>query len=106
MPKGEISRRENVGILFYLMGICSINELKQKEVINVCDGRRLGFVCNAEFDVPCGQLVSISVPSDCKCFTFGKIDEIRIPWCNIERIGEDTVIVRADFIPPPKCDKK
>lgn len=82
------------------MPVCSINELKQKEVINVCDGRRLGYVCNAEFDIPCGQLVSISVPADCKYFTFGKIDEIRIPWCNIERIGKDIIIVKADFIPP------
>ncbi len=88
---------------FYLaMHLSNFNELKQKEVINVCDGRRLGFVCNVEFEVPSGQIVSLSVPADCKCFTFGKIEEIRIPWCNIERIGEDIIIVKADFIGPPK----
>ncbi|MBQ7820673.1 MAG: YlmC/YmxH family sporulation protein [Clostridia bacterium] len=87
------------------MRITSFNELKQKEVINICDGRRLGYVCNAEIEIPCGQIVSISVPADCKCFSFGKVEEIRIPWCNIERIGADTVIVKADFIPAPH-DKK
>ncbi len=86
------------------MHILSFCELKQKEVINVCDGRRLGYVCNAEFEVPGGQIVSISVPADCKCFNFGKVEEIRIPWCNIERIGADTVIVNASFIPPKRID--
>ena len=62
------------------MKLCSFTELKCKEVINVCDGRRLGFVSNAEFEVPGGQIVSISVPADNKCFTFGKVEEIRIPW--------------------------
>ena len=84
------------------MCLLSITELKQKEVVNVCDGRRLGFVCNAEFELPSGQIVSISVPADMKCFNFGKIEEIKIPWCNIERIGEDIILVRADFIHPPK----
>ena len=80
------------------MHIQSFNELKQKEVITVCDGRRLGYVCNVEFEVPCGQIVAISVPADCRCFNFGKVEEIRIPWCNIEKIGADTVIVNAGFI--------
>ncbi len=84
------------------MRILSFNELKQKEVINVCDGRRLGFVCNADFEIPSGQIVSISVPADCRCFTLGKIEEIKIPWCNIDRIGEDIIIVKADFIHAPK----
>lgn len=89
-----------------MMHICSINELKQKEVINLCDGRRLGYVCNVEFDITCGQLVAISVPADLKCFTFGKLEEIRIPWCNIEQIGKDIIIVKADHLPPPDGAKR
>jgi len=27
---------------------CSINELKEKEVINISDGARLGFICDIE----------------------------------------------------------
>lgn len=84
--------------------LLSFNDLKQKEVINLCDGRRLGFVCNADIDIPCGQILSISVPADCKCFNFGKVEEVKIPWCNIERIGRDIIIVKADFLNPPnKC---
>lgn len=90
------------------MRICSINELKQKEVINICNGKRLGFVCNAEFEIPSGQITAIFVPLENKCFSFGKIEEFLIPWCNIEKIGEDTILVKVDHIPPPKkgqhCD--
>lgn len=93
---------ESIGSFDFIMRTLSFNDLKCKEVINVCDGRRLGFVCNVEFEMPCGQIVSISVPGESKCFSFGRSEEIKIPWCNIERIGEDTVIVRADFIESSK----
>ena len=92
---------KNGGFVLFMRTL-SFNDLKCKEVINVCDGRRLGFVCNVEFEVPCGQILSISVPGENKSFCFGRCEEIKIPWCNIERIGEDTVIVKADFIESPK----
>lgn len=90
------------------MRICSINDLKQKEVINVCNGRRLGYISNIDFEIPCGALKAIYVPIECKCFSFGKSEEICIPWCDIEKIGEDTILVKvAEIAPPPKgknCD--
>lgn len=88
------------------MRVCSINELKCKEVINLPDGRRLGFVKDAEFELPEGKLISITVPTESKCFNFGKCDEVKIPWCNIECIGEDTVLVHAGFLPPSGGGKK
>ena len=36
------------------MARCSLSQLKEKEVINVCDGRRLGCVEDIEFcGIPC-----------------------------------------------------
>ena len=46
--------------------------LKCKEVVNVCDGARLGFVCDLELDVCTGQVVSLIVPGAGKCFGHGK----------------------------------
>jgi YlmC/YmxH family sporulation protein len=84
------------------MRLCTVNELKEKEVINVCNGRRLGFICNIEIDLNCGQITAIIVPKECKCFTFGKSEEVCIPWCNIEKIGEDTILVKVADLPPKK----
>ena len=80
---------------------CSVDELKEKEVINVCDGRKLGYICDLTVDTSTGRIISIIVPGDMKVFSFKKPDLISIPWCNIERIGDDTILVRPE-LPPPK----
>ena len=72
---------------------CSVDELKEKEVINVCDGRKLGYICDLTVDTCTGRIISIIVPGDMKVFSFKKPDLISIPWCNIERIGDDTILV-------------
>ncbi len=51
------------------MRICTIGDLRNKEVINLCDGRRLGFVCDAEVDLDNGRIISILVPPEGKLFT-------------------------------------
>ena len=43
---------------------CSINELKSKEVINVSDGKRLGFVKDIEVDTDDARLLAITVPGE------------------------------------------
>lgn len=86
---------------------CSIDDLKEKEVINVCDGRRLGYICDLLIDVSCGQILSILVPGDMRVFSFKRPELICIPWCNIERIGDDTILVKPDFpLPHPRPPKK
>jgi len=71
---------------------CCINDLRDKEVINVNDGRKFGCVCDVEIDVCSGRLVAILVPGESKGFLFGKYEEIRIPWEKIVRIGDDAIL--------------
>ena len=40
---------------------CSINSLRDKEVINVCDGRRLGYIFDVEINAALGSVVAIVV---------------------------------------------
>ena len=51
------------------MRIC---DLKEKEVINVCDGRRLGFVEDVEFDLCSGCTLSYRVPANSLDLSDGK----------------------------------
>ena len=77
------------------------SQLRCKEVICVADGRRLGFVCDLELDVPEGCVKSIIVPGPCRILgLFGRKDNYWIPWCCIKRIGPDIILVDAK---PDEC---
>ncbi len=74
--------------------ICSINELKTKEVINVSTGARLGFVTDVELDLDTGKLTAIVVPGAYKMMGFlGREEDIIIKWENIKKIGDDIIII-------------
>lgn len=83
------------------MNRCCTTDMRDKEVINVCDGRRLGYVSDVEFDICDGRICAIVVPGECNMLGFGKGEDIVIPWDKIERIGEDTILVKVPCIPSP-----
>ena len=70
---------------------------KQKEVINVCDGYRFGYVNDLVIDVCNGQITDIIIPVQTKNGLFySKEKEYKIPWCAIKRIGKDIILVEVD----------
>lgn len=73
------------------------SDLCELEVINLCDGARLGYVSDAEIELCDCRVVSITVRT-CGSF-FGKKEEYVIPWKNIECIGADAILVKIE-----KCD--
>ena len=75
-----------------------IRDLKCKEVINICDGCRLGYVDDVEVRVPEGQVIAIIVYGPCRFFgLFGRGEEFYIPWECIQRIGDDIILVDNPF---------
>lgn len=73
------------------------SDFRQKEVINVSDGRRLGFVSDVEIDLEQGKIDAIVLPGVGKLFGFlGKDTEFIIPWDKIVKIGEDIILVDLD----------
>jgi YlmC/YmxH family sporulation protein len=73
---------------------CRIADLRCKEVINVHDGLRLGFVCDILFNIDNGQILALVVPGPCKFLgIFGREDDYIIPWDCICRIGDDIILV-------------
>ena len=74
------------------MRIC---DLREKEVINICDGERLGFVEDVEFDLCTGKITHIIVPGPCKFFgVLGREEEYVIEICHICKIGTDLILAR------------
>lgn len=75
------------------MATIRISDMRQKEVINIESGKRLGFVCDVGFDLEEGKIQSLLVPGTGKGSLFGKNQEILIPWDSIKKIGNDIVLV-------------
>lgn len=73
----------------------STEELRNKEVINICDGRSLGFVCDIEVDLECGKIMGIILPCKKNFFRlFGNpCEDFLIKWDQIRTIGEDVILV-------------
>ena len=87
------------------MRIC---ELKQREVINVKDCKRLGFVGDVDFDISTGKMLAIIVPGPgCVCGFLGREKEFVIPFGDICQIGDDIILVRVEEKKekPPKPPK-
>ena len=86
----------------------SFQNLKQKDVISVTDGRNLGKVCDVSVSFPDCNWLGITVPG-CKGFKFTNKREQFIPVSWIVQIGEDAVLVKTEDkkppCPPPPKDK-
>lgn len=70
------------------------SDMKQKEVINIADGKRLGFVYDVEINLTSGIIESVIVPGNGKFLgIFGKNNDYIIPWDHIKKIGDDIILV-------------
>jgi len=69
-------------------------ELRVKEVVNVCDGKRLGNIIDMVFDTTCARVTGIIVPGE-KSFMsiFKSNSDIFIPYNRIRKIGKDVILV-------------
>lgn len=89
---------------------CRITDMHDKEVINVCDGSRLGCVDDVEVDTCTAQLCAIVIHGKPKLLGFaGHEEDIIIPWNQIEIIGEETILVSrptAGIAPHPRHPRK
>lgn len=68
-------------------------ELRQKEVINIVDASRLGYVSDVEVSLDKGEIEAIVVPGKTKLLNLGKNNDMIIKWDKIKQIGDDVVLV-------------
>ena len=69
-------------------------DFRHKEVININNGKRLGFVQDVCANLESGRITSIIVPGSKKIMSmFSKDDDIVIEWDRIKCIGEDIILV-------------
>jgi YlmC/YmxH family sporulation protein len=72
----------------------STSDLREKEIINMIDGRRLGFVSDIEVNLEKGRIDALIVPGPGKFLgIFGKDNDYIITWNEIKKIGVDIILV-------------
>lgn len=71
-----------------------ISDLRDKEVINLYNGQRMGYVSDFEVDLEKGSLSGVIIPGESKVMSFfSKTSDIFIQWNKIVKIGNDTILV-------------
>jgi sporulation protein YlmC with PRC-barrel domain len=68
----------------------NLAELRKKRVVNVCDGKELGRVCDISFKYPSGEVIGFIVSG--KRGIFGG-DKSLIKLTCVVKIGKDAVLV-------------
>ena len=94
------------------MKLYSTADLRHLEIINLCDGGRLGYASDFEFDKESERVLALVIHGSSGFLGMGKADDLIIPWNAIECIGEDTILVKLTQTEmsccacPPKGGKK
>lgn len=74
--------------------MCRFSELRNKEVINIKNGKRLGFVCDVEISLAQGKISAIILPPQKgRLFFSGRDDDTVVEWEKIKKIGDDIILV-------------
>ena len=75
---------------------CRVSELRYKEIINVSDGSRYGWVGEGEVDLDSGQVRALVVPGRLRLFgLLGREEDRVFPWEAVRRFGADTILVET-----------
>ena len=71
-----------------------LSEIREKEVININTGERMGFVDDFEINMEKGYIDALVISNSGKMLgIFSKSVDVIIQWNNIVRIGTDTILV-------------
>jgi len=74
----------------------TMEELRCKEVVNLADGSRYGYVNDLEVDLSSGQIRTLVIPGRRRLFgLLGRDADRYIPWTAVRRFGEDIILVES-----------
>lgn len=69
----------------------SFSDLKEKEIVNLNDGKKLGRIIDILFDNTNGMVRGIVVPGEKKFFRKG--EDLFVPLDRLRKIGDDVILI-------------
>ena len=77
--------------------ICTFDDIRNKEIINIKSGVKMGYADDIEFDTATAKICRLVIFGKAKLFgLLGREDDVTICWSDIEIIGEDAILVSCD----------
>lgn len=77
--------------------VCGLNDLKRKEVIDITNGERLGFIDDIEIDTESSGVMALIIYGRPRFFgILGRDDDIVVKCDEIAVIGKDTILIRQE----------
>lgn len=78
----------------------NVSELQLKDVVNVNDGRKLGYVGDLQVNARDGRIAALVIPrrTGWRQLWRQSEDEWVIPWNNIVKCGADVILVKLDDV--------
>ncbi len=71
-----------------------IGDLRDRDVVNINDGKRLGLINDIELDVESGTIKAIIIPGAAGFMgVLGRKQDLVISWEKIVKVGVDTILV-------------
>ena len=78
--------------------LCTFDDIRNKEIINIKSGRKIGYADDVEFDTATAKICRLVIYGRPKCFgLLGRGEDLTICWSDIEIIGEDAILVSCDL---------
>ena len=78
------------------MANMTFSELREKELVNICDGACFGRVSDMELDPCAGTICALIAPGPPRFFGLMRgPEELVIPFASIRKIGDDVILVDA-----------
>ena len=75
----------------------TFGKICEKEIVNILDGRSLGFAGDILFDYETRKIAALIVKGKPKFFgIFGREEDISIGWDKIETIGKDGILIKTE----------
>ena len=76
----------------------TITDFKNKQAVSVDNGMVLGFIGDLEIDCDNGTGANLVIYGRSRLMgALGREEDLKIPWSNIEVIGDETVLVRGAY---------
>ncbi|MGE5482123.1 MAG: YlmC/YmxH family sporulation protein [Bacteroidota bacterium] len=77
------------------------SELRQREIINLVDGRRLGNLYDLEMNPDTGEVLAMILPEVEGRLFWRRVSEFQIPWSQVVLIGVDCILVECPELADP-----
>lgn len=71
-----------------------LSELQKKDIVNIKDGKKIGKIIDAEFDINSGYMIHFIIEKNSFIKSlFLNSSELTIKFSQIKKLGEDVILI-------------